>query len=451
MRSTRSLRLRFFALGLGLLAVALVVTGIGLSALFSRHLDRRVGQELDTHLQSIAGTLRIDRIGTLSLAREPADPRFSRPFGGLYWQIEDQTAGGRLASRSLWDFVIPRGPEVAAGAELTRDTAGPQGTSLLLHERNLVVPVDGVDHRLRVTVGIDRAQLAELRSGFARDTGYVLAALGSMLAAGIWIQIVSGLRPLAAVAEAVGEVRAGRARRLSTRVPREVEPLVTEMNSLLDTQERELVRARDRAADLAHGLKTPLTAIAADIRRLRERGDREIADNLEALADSMRRHVDRELTRTRLRHGTSRAATPLADAARRIARVVERIPAAEGKTITVGVPDTVLLPVDGDDLNEMLGNLLDNAARHARSRVRVGWEGTAGTISLLVEDDGPGLAEDERAVALARGGRLDRSGAAGLGLAIVRDITEAYGGSVTLGRSELGGLSARIDLPRLRA
>lgn len=449
MTSARSLRLRFFALGLGLLAVALVVTGIGLSALFSRHLDRRVGQELDTHLQSIAGTLRIDPGGTLSLAREPADPRFSRPFGGLYWQVEDQTSGERLASRSLWDFVIPGGAEIAPGAELTRDATGPQGASLLLHERSLVIPVDGVDHRLRVTVGMDRAQLAELRGGFARDTGYVLAALGVVLAAGIWIQIVSGLRPLSAVAEAVGEVRAGRVRRLSTQVPREVEPLVTEMNSLLDTQERELVRARDRAADLAHGLKTPLTAIAADIRRLRERGDREIADNLEALADSMHRHVDRELARTRLRHGASRASTPLADAARRIARVVERIPAAEGKAITVDVPDDILLPVDGDDLNEMLGNLLDNAARHARSRIRVGWENAAGTISLLVEDDGPGLAEDERTVALARGGRLDRSGGAGLGLAIVRDIAEAYGGSVTLGRSDLGGLSARVTLPGL--
>jgi len=446
--NARSLRLRFLALGMGLLVVALFVAGVSLSALFARHLDRRAGQELDTHIETIAGTLRIDPQGAMSLSREPADPRFSRPFGGLYWQVDDHTSGQRLASRSLWDTELPASPALSPGSEDTRDVAGPQGAVLLLHERWLIVPVAAVDHLVRIAVAIDRSELDALRSGFARDAGLVLVALGLVLAAGVWIQIASGLRPLAALATAVAKVRSGTDRRLSAKVPSEVEPLVTEMNSLLDAQERDLVRARDRAADLAHGLKTPLTALASDIRALRARGDSEIAGNLEALSDAMQRHVERELARTRIRHGTSRTATPLAEAARRIVRVVERTPEAEGKRLEVAVADEVTLPLDADDLNELLGNLLDNAARHARSLVRITSQADAATISLTVEDDGAGLADADRAVALSRGGRLDRGGGAGLGLAIVQDIADAYGAEVTLGRSELGGLSARVTLSR---
>jgi signal transduction histidine kinase len=441
----RSLRLRFLALGIGLLAVALLVAGISLSTLFSRNLDRRVGQELDTHIEAIAGTLRIDAQGAMSLAREPADPRFARPFGGLYWQVDDENSGGRIASRSLWDSVLPPQGDLAPGMEQTRDVPGPQGSVLLLHERGLVVPAGGVDHHIRVALAIDRSQLDELSSGFARDAGYVLAALGLVLAVGIWVQTSAGLRPLAALAGAVASVRSGVRTRLSTSVPREVEPLVSEMNSLLDAQERDLVRARDRAADLAHGLKTPLTALAADIRALRERGDSEIADNLEALAHSMRSHVERELARTRIRHAGG-ASAQLREAALRIVRVVERTPQAEGKRFEVAVSEDATLPVDADDLNEMLGNLLENAGRHARGLVRVSG-GRAGAVAWLqVDDDGPGLAAADLPLALSRGGRLDRGGGAGLGLAIVRDIADAYGAEVSLGRSDLGGLSVRVGL-----
>jgi signal transduction histidine kinase len=443
-----SLRLRFLALGLGLLAVALSVAGVSLSALFARHLDRRVGQELDTHIETIAGTLRIGADGALSLSREPADPRFSRPFGGLYWQVDDDTTDNRIASRSLWDTMLAPQGELGAGAERTRDVSGPQGAHLLVHERGLIVRVASVDHHVRVAAAIDRAELDELRSGFARDAGYVLVALGLVLAAGIWIQIAAGLRPLAVLAAAVAKVGDGTERRLSQHVPSEVEPLVTEMNSLLDAQEREIVRARDRAADLAHGLKTPLTALAADIRRLRERGDSETAGKIEAVAETMRRHVERELARPRIRHGSAPPMAPLAEAARRIVRVVERIPAAAGKRFEVEIAPDLTLPIDGDDLNELLGNLLDNAARHASSTVRVGAEIDVSGASLRVEDDGPGLAEADREAALRRGGRLDRNGGAGLGLAIVKDIAEAYGGEVSLGPSDLGGLSVTVTLPQ---
>lgn len=447
MTSRRSLRLRFLALGLGVLAIALLVAGVSLSALFARHLDRRAGQELDTQIETLAGTLRIAPDGQLSLSREPADPRFAIPYGGFYWQIDDMTSGQRLGSRSLWDTVLEPQSELASGAELSRDVPGPQGAVLLLHERGLVLPVAGSDHMVRVAVAIDRAELDALRSGFAHDAACVLVALGMVLVAGLWIQIAAGLTPLSTLAVAVGRVRSGADARLSQHVPREVEPIVAEMNSLLDAQERELVRARDRAADLAHGLKTPLTALAADIRLLRQRGDSEIASNLEDAADAMSRHVERELARTRLRHGTNRAATPLAETARRVVRVVERTPDAEGKRFAINVADEVALAVEPNDLSEILGNLLDNAARHADATIRLSAGRDASGAWLCVEDDGPGIAEKEVDRVLARGGRLDRRGGAGLGLAIVGDLVEAYGGKLMLGRSPLGGLTARVTLP----
>ncbi len=447
MKSRRSLRLRLLGLGLGVLAASLLVAGVSLSALFGRHLERRAGQELDTQIETLTGTLRITPEGALSLSREPADPRFAQPLGGFYWQIDDVTGGGHLASRSLWDAALPPAGDLAPGTELTRDVAGPGGTVLLLHERGVVVPVGASDHRIRIAVAIDRAELDALAMGFARDAGYVLAALGLVLATGLWLQIVAGLQPLAALAAGVSRVRGGADARLSPQVPREIEPLVAEMNSLLDAQEREMVRARDRAADLAHGLKTPLTSIAADIRLLRQRGDGEIADNLENAADTMRRHVERELARTRIRHGSSHAMSAVPVAVRRVLRVVERVPDAEGKRFLVDVADGFMLPMGEDDLTEALGNLLDNAARHARRTVRVtagkGGEGAW----LQVEDDGPGIAESAIGSVLERGGRLDRRGGAGLGLAIVGDVVEAYGGRLELGRSSLGGLSARVSMP----
>ena len=195
---------------MGLLIVALFVAGVSLSALFARHLDRRAGQELDTHIETIAGTLRIDPQGAMSLSREPADPRFSRPFGGLYWQVDDDTSGKRLASRSLWDFVLAPSPPLAPGLEDTRDVdraarRDPAAARALVDRvGGLRRPGRFVDHLVRIAVAIDRTELDALRSGFARDAGFVLLALGLVLAAGVWIQIASGLRPLAALATAVG-------------------------------------------------------------------------------------------------------------------------------------------------------------------------------------------------------------------------------------------------------
>ena len=445
----KSLRVRLVAYAAAVMAIVLVVAGIGLTSLFSRHLERRVGAELDTHIAQLAGGLRIAEDGTLTLVREPADPRFARIYGGLYWQITDTTSGSVLRSRSLWDSALGLPADaLEPGTIHVHDAAGQNGQQLLVHEQAFLVPVAGSDHEVRLSVALDRAELAALETDFAHDITPALALLGLFLLAGFSIQIGAGLRPLGSVRERLADIRAGRTTRLASDVPSEVAPLVDEINELLAAQEADLVRARDRAADLAHGLKTPLTALATDIGRLRDKGETAIADDLDEVSTRMRRHMERELARARVRHGRSGVSTPVSTVVAGIVRTLERTPQGRGKVFDRDIADGLTARVDGDDLAELLGNLMENATRHAATRVAVTASCANGQLRLAVEDDGPGLDADARATVLARGKRLDEAGeGAGLGLAIVQDILAAYDGTLDLQPSGDGGLKVIVTLP----
>jgi signal transduction histidine kinase len=274
-----------------------------------------------------------------------------------------------------------------------------------------------------------------------------LGLLGLALAIATSIQVGLGLRPLDALRRGVAEVRSGQRKHLPVDVPTEVQPLVEEVNGLIDAQEREIERSRSRAADLAHGLKTPLAALSADAARLRERGAEDIAHGLEAVGEAMSRHVDRELARARAR-GTARqrggVSTPLKPLVDSLIATLSRTPAAQRLEFETRIAGEPNLPLDRTDLAEVLGNLLENAVRHAGSRVRVSSTAAAGP-AVAVEDDGPGIAPAERPRMLERGARLDQRGeGAGIGLAIVQDVLSAYRWQLVLTTSELGGLKAVV-------
>ena len=225
-----------------------------------------------------------------------------------------------------------------------------------------------------------------------------------------------------------------------------MQPLVEEVNALLDAREQDIIRSRNRAADLAHGLKTPLAALSADSERLRQKGERRLADDIDSAIEAMRRHVDRELARARLRGGNglaTQATTSLAPLARSLVATLSRTEAGARIDYEISIDEHTTSGLDRTDLAEVMGNLLENATRHARSRVRVTSPAAgAGTI-ICVEDDGRGIAPELRSQALARGVRLDeRGGGAGLGLSIVQDVLDAYGWTLTLESSDLGGLRA---------
>lgn len=448
--SRRSLRLRLLLAAAVSIALALVVAGFGWVRLFERHVERRLHEELEIQLQQLAASIVFDAGGKLRLKQQLADPRFNQVYGGLYWQLLDGDSVA-LRSRSLWDSVLPLPQDpLDLGIIHEHDITGPQGATLLVRERRLVYTTPAGPRTVRLAVAVDRAELDRAVADFAADLLPSLAVLGVVLVAAAWLQVVVGLRPLEAVRRNLAAVRSFRQRRLARDYPDEVMPLVEEVNSLLEAQEQAIARARAHAADLAHGLKTPLTVLAADASRLKDKGETEIAAELDELADSMRRHVDRELARARIGvgRGFGEESADVGSIADRIVRTLQRSPKGETLRWEVEVVDRAIAAVDPQDLAELLGNLLENAVKWARQRV---WliASAEDEVTIVVEDDGPGVPEEQLDDLGRRGLRLD-SGVpgAGQGLAIVGEIVAAYRGGLSLSRGEAGGLKATATLPR---
>lgn len=445
-----SLRLRLLMAGAAAVVVALAFAVAGLSALFAAHVERRALTELSVHLnQILAGVARDDQ-GQLTIATAPADPRFQRPLSGLYWQFE---AEGRLhRSRSLWDYALPLPvDELPDGAEHIHDILGPGGETLLTVERSVTLSPSLGGATMRAAAALNRADLEQAEQAFSRDLLPYAALLGGIFVLAGWAQVSIGLRPLAAVGKRVADVRSGTAARLGTDFPSEVRPLAIEVDALLTQREEEIARARTRAGDLAHGLKTPLQALLGEADRLRADNRPEAAASVEEIAQAMRRHVERELTRVRFAGHRKFSAVDLGDLTQRVYRVASRT--ADGARVDwqIDVPDGLTVTADADDLIEALGPLVENAARHAVGQVRIVGQRSDGSIILSVIDDGPGIPPDQIEAMMVRGARADTTGpGSGLGLAIAAEMANALHGKMTL-HSGKTGMEARLTLPVVRA
>jgi signal transduction histidine kinase len=442
-----SLRLRLLLAAAVSIALALGLAGFGLTILFQRYVERRVAQELSDHLLQLAAGIQVASDSKITVAHELADPRFNQPFSGLYWQV-DANGTDIARSRSLWDekLDMPSPPKGFEDVHLHRIT-GPGGASLFAEERYAVVTVDGKEQPLVITVGLDEEEIEEAVTAFSRDLMLSLAVLGVALIAAAWLQVSIGLRPLELLRTSLERVRSGAAARLEGTFPSEVQPLAAEVNGLLAARDDELLRARQRAGDLAHGLKTPLTVLSAISRDVASAGLIAQARDVEAQTEHMRRHIERELARARLASGHASALTPVRMTLERLIEAIKRAPRGEDLVWMVNVPAGTQAAIERGDLTELLGNLLDNARKWARTRVEICLQDDA----LVIGDDGPGVPRGKTAHVLERGTRLDEATqGSGLGLAIVRDIAETYGLSVSLARSPLGGLEVTIPLTRAR-
>jgi signal transduction histidine kinase len=444
-----SLRLRLLAAGAVSIVLALTLAGFGLLLLFERHVERRMAVELASHLNQLVSSVARAPDGALEVSVPPADPRFLQPLSGLYWQITEEPNGAILRSRSLWDEKLILPPDELAHGEIHQhNLPGPGGASLLTVERKVALPASLGAGTIRAAVALDRAEVRAAGLAFGFDLVPFLAMLAAVLIAAAWIQVGVGLRPLDAMRRRLEQVRSGETERLGVAFPDEIRPLASEIDHLLDAQERAIARARTRAADLAHGLKTPLTVLSADAQELRSRGDERLADEIETITAGMRRHVERELARART---GVRAQTGPVQAVRpvilQVVEVLRRTPHGQRLAWQVKCADKVRIRMDAQDLTEILGNLAENAASWAKSAVEIHVRAEGDAVTLQVEDDGPGVPEERIDSVLARGGRLDETRpGTGLGLAIVSDLVEAHSGSLTLGRSSLGGLLAEIRL-----
>ncbi len=443
--SGMSLRLRLALAGAAAVIVALSLAGLGLTALFGTHVQRRAEAEMAVQLdQVLAGLARQGQ--ALRLITPPADPRFRRPYGGLYWQIEttDQT----LRSRSLWDAALDLpADELADGQVHSHEIAGPDDTTLLALERIVELPASLGGGAARATVAMDAAELSAARRAFAADLSPYLLLLALILIAAQGAQLVFGLRPLGRIGARVAALRDGGVRRMGGDWPREMRPLAGEIDALLEARQADVERARARAGDLAHGLKTPLQALLGEAGRLRARGEDQAASAIEEVASAMQTHVDRELIRARAAARAAQAAAPVAEMVARIASVLRRTPNGERLDWAIDAPAELAVALDPADLSEALGALAENAARHAASRVAMTARKSNGRVRIEIRDDGPGIPDDALASIAGRGRRLDedRHGA-GLGLSIAAEIATAAGGTLSL-ENGLPGLRAVLELP----
>jgi signal transduction histidine kinase len=278
----------------------------------------------------------------------------------------------------------------------------------------------------------------------------VAAICAGLLAAGL-LQVRRGWSPITQLRARLARLDAGSARRLDGEYPSEVAPLVGDLNALLDQREASVARARASAGDLAHGLKTPLAVLLQEADRADAAGQADLAGAIREQVDRMRRQVDYQLAQARAdatRRGGAGISTPVVDSAEALVRTMQRLHAERGLALEIDVAADLRVRVDREDLDEMLGNLLDNACKWGRRRARVSAARDADAVVVAVDDDGPGIAAEMRQAVFERGVRADEAApGSGLGLAIVRDLASACGGDVTFAESPLGGACVRLRLP----
>jgi signal transduction histidine kinase len=448
LRPDLSIRLRLIFAALVSILVAMLVAGWGFVLLFEHHVERRVVAALETDLRQLIGGLSVGVDGTVVLQRRPADPRYAQPFSGTYWQVQ---AGDTVVerSRSLWDETLILPADDPATDLHEHVIAGPRGQPLIAVERAVRAERASGSVSIRFAVAQDRAETISAVQSFRREITVMLGLLGVLLLTVFAIAVTVGLSPLRRLRAGLADLHSGETQRVTGRYPAEVALLVDDLNKLLDARDKVAEKNRQRAADLAHGLKTPVAAILAIAEDLKATGQVDLSRELGNYAESMLRHVERELARSRsIATGVTAAATPLKPLVAAIVRSLERLPRGRDLAWDVEVPEGLQPRIDPTALAEIFGGLLDNARKWARHRVTVRAQRENDAICVMITDDGPGVAATELLGLTARGKRLDeKKPGSGLGLAIASDILEEIGGSLHLANAPEGGLAATVRLP----
>ncbi|WP_243369900.1 sensor histidine kinase [Microvirga solisilvae] len=423
-----SIRLRLLAVAIMSIVATIGVAGASLVVFFERQVLRYVEQDLNIRWTALAAALGAE--GEAGLSHRLTDPRYHQPYGGAYWQVSEQ---GRpiMRSRSLWDTDLPAAdPRQNSDGEKAYEVEGPDGAELYVVERNVTIGGADDSRTLSLAVALDHKQIVELRQAFGWDVTRVLIPIAIVLVLFAWLQLWLGLRPLRAVGQELNAVQTGQIRRMTKRFPDEVAPLVDSINKLLDRQENLVRKARDRAGALAHGLKTPLTILGGEVRRLEQAGLKDAAARMQEQLELLSAHIEREVARAR----TSGASVGHGDHAHadetiaRILRLMQHMPRGDQLIWRTELPADLGIAMDPHDFGEVMGNLLDNARKWARSSVTIRVERVGGMARIIVEDDGPGFSGNTEGGLPERGvpSRNDPA-SSGLGLSIVQDILAEYG------------------------
>lgn len=402
--------------------------------------------------------------GTLKLSREPIDPSYQRGLSGRYWLIGELKSDGRIepimGSTSLYGATLSL-PLADANKVRTRQgdvvrsvAQGPDNEPLRLAMQSVIFPDMG-DKPVVILAAADRRPAAQAVRRFSAIALGLMMLLALGLSVGIFMQVRLGLKPLFDLRDRVVDVRQGRLSSVEGKYPKEIKPLADELNSLISHNKEVVEYARTHVGNLAHALKTPLAVLvneAKDQSKGKGKGVK-FAELVNRQSEEMSKQVDHHLRRARAatRGQSIGERTSILETISSLARTLPRIYRDKDLDIQLDIAATHIFRGTKRDLEEMVGNLMDNACKWTTGKIRVSAfviNDEVGKLGLCVEDDGPGLDGDEYETVLKRGARLDEATpGSGFGLSIVNDLARAYKGSLTLDKSPLGGLRANLVLP----
>ncbi|HCN70184.1 MAG TPA: ATP-binding protein [Pusillimonas sp.] len=451
----RSLRGRLLVGTLVWILATVAVAGWGLNALFRQHLERQLDTELRVYINQLVAGLSVGENETATLTVEPSDPRFQQPLSGLYWQVnklqENRADHPVVAqSRSLWDQTLDVSVFDSPGNE-SELILFPAGNDTQMYGLSRVVTPPEGQARYQLTVAADERVLARPLKQFTQILLAALAVLVAGMVAATFLQLWLGVKPLIRMREELAKVRAGVARQISGHYPSEVQPLVKEFNQVLRNNDEIVQRARTQAGNLAHALKTPLSVLA----NAAQQDNSQLAAMVGEQVSQAQRQVNYHLARARAAAiaRTPGISTPVLPIVEGLLRTLEQLYRDKNIRFYLQCDAPQLAFLGGEhDLQEMLGNVLDNACKWAVQHVWITVVAMQAPdqprVVINVEDDGQGLPESDQARAFQRGTRLDeQTSGSGLGLAIVQDLVQTYGGKVCACTSVHGGLSVELILP----
>jgi signal transduction histidine kinase len=428
-----------------LILLALLATGVAMDFALRRFIQGQVDGRLDGQILSVADALRVDPDGALRLERTVDGPPFERPFSGWYWEVLTPSPMLRSTSLMAEDFALAPLISEERPRPITTPGIGPGEEPLRvriqrirLGAQTVVIAASAPLHALAGPLGEAMTPLI-----------FTLVLLAAALIGGVLLQVRLGLRPLTRLRAELADVRAGKAERVTGAQPIEVRPLVTELNTLLEQNATNLERARRHVANLAHGLKTPLATLALALEDSGQDNERK----LRPLVTLMDRRIRHHLTRARAaaQGGPERARTWLASRIDDHVAAFAKLYADKRLAFQIVAPADCAVACEAQDLDEMLGNLIDNACKWARRTVAIAAVGRGHEIEVTIEDDGPGLSLDQRADVMRPGQRIDEAAPGyGFGLPIARELAELYGGDLSLAAAGLGGLKVLLRLPAAR-
>ncbi len=447
-----SLAFRLVAFAAAWTLVVIPVAAFLLLSLYRQALERNFDARLNVTLTSLIASSAGQGGAGPSEPANLGEPQFTIPFSGWYWQIKSLASGATplFVSDSLLDqpLALPSAAGVAADQTLTRRAylPGPQGQQLRVVERE-IRPAGPSTQPYSYAVAGDGAEIARDLGAFRTMLIAALAVLGLGLVLATLFQVRFGLAPLRAIRKELAAIRAGDAEKLEGEPPQEIKPLQQELNALIASNREIVERARTHVGNLAHALKTPLSVISNEARDAKGPLGAKVIEQAEIMRTQITHHLDR--AQVAARAGSIGDITDVESVLGGLKRALDRIYAGKGIDLRMTAEPGLKFQGEKQDFEEMVGNLIDNACKWASALVSV----TAarkedGRLEVLVDDDGPGLAAEERAAAIKRGQRLDETKpGSGLGLSIVADLAHLYKGRFALEPSPLGGLRARLDLP----